>query len=159
MEHPNHPIRKWLIGAAIVVVLIYYGARFATDVMWFRQMQYLGVYLKLVITQVVMSAIAAAIAFLFPYWSLRRARRKVESDDTYIIGSEADDYIDKSMVEEHVDKGILITSAILLGLTLPITPLQVLWINMVSSVALALTLAFEPAEPGTLSGRRRCCGR
>ena len=113
MEHPNHPIRKWLIGAAIVVVLIYYGARFATDVMWFRQMQYLGVYLKLVITQVVMSAIAAAIAFLFPYWSLRRARRKVESDDTYIIGSKADDYIDKSMVEEHVDKGILITSVVI----------------------------------------------
>jgi magnesium-transporting ATPase (P-type) len=37
--------------------------------------------------------------------------------------------------------------AVLLGLTMPITPLQILWVNMVSSVALALTLAFEPAEP------------
>lgn len=47
-------------------------------------------------------------------------------------------------------EGILITLAILLGLTLPITPLQLLWVNMVSSVALALTLAFEPAEPGIM---------
>ena len=29
---------------------------------------------------------------------------------------------------------------------LPITPLQILWVNMVSSVALAMTLAFEPTE-------------
>ncbi len=37
--------------------------------------------------------------------------------------------------------------AIMLGLTLPITPVQILWINMVSSVALAMALAFEPPEP------------
>ncbi len=37
--------------------------------------------------------------------------------------------------------------AILLGLTLPITPVQILWVNMVSSVALAMALAFEPPEP------------
>jgi len=36
--------------------------------------------------------------------------------------------------------------AILLGATLPITPVQILWVNMVSSVALALSLAFEPTE-------------
>jgi magnesium-transporting ATPase (P-type) len=36
--------------------------------------------------------------------------------------------------------------AILLGITLPITAVQILWINMVSSVALAMALAFEPAE-------------
>jgi magnesium-transporting ATPase (P-type) len=40
--------------------------------------------------------------------------------------------------------------AILLGTQLPITPTQILWVNMVSSVALALTLAFEPTEPGTM---------
>jgi len=34
--------------------------------------------------------------------------------------------------------------AVLLGLALPITPVQVLWVNMVSSVALAMVLAFEP---------------
>ena len=39
-----------------------------------------------------------------------------------------------------------IIAAIMLGLALPITPLQVLWVNMVSSVGLAMALAFEPAE-------------
>jgi len=36
--------------------------------------------------------------------------------------------------------------AILVGLTLPIAPLQILWVNMVSSVALAMALAFEVSE-------------
>ncbi|WP_421856263.1 HAD-IC family P-type ATPase [Oceanicaulis sp.] len=40
--------------------------------------------------------------------------------------------------------------ALLLGLTLPITPLQILWVNMVSSVVLAMTLAFEPSEPNVM---------
>jgi magnesium-transporting ATPase (P-type) len=40
--------------------------------------------------------------------------------------------------------------ALLLGLTLPITPLQILWVNMVSSVVLAMTLAFEPSEPDVM---------
>jgi len=34
--------------------------------------------------------------------------------------------------------------------TLPITPLQILWVNMVSSVCLALALAFEPTEPDAM---------
>jgi magnesium-transporting ATPase (P-type) len=37
-------------------------------------------------------------------------------------------------------------AAILLGMTLPISPVQILWVNMVSSVGLAMALAFEPAE-------------
>jgi magnesium-transporting ATPase (P-type) len=36
--------------------------------------------------------------------------------------------------------------AVIFGLMLPITPLQVLWVNMVSSVALAMSLAFEAPE-------------
>jgi magnesium-transporting ATPase (P-type) len=40
-----------------------------------------------------------------------------------------------------------ILAAVLIGITLPITPLQILWVNMVSSVVLAMSLAFEPAEP------------
>ena len=43
-----------------------------------------------------------------------------------------------------------IIGAIAFGLTLPITPIQILWINMVTAVALGLTLAFEPTEPGTM---------
>ncbi len=40
--------------------------------------------------------------------------------------------------------------AVLFGLTLPITPVQILWVNMVSSVALAMALAFEATEPDTM---------
>jgi magnesium-transporting ATPase (P-type) len=36
--------------------------------------------------------------------------------------------------------------AVILGVALPIAPAQILWVNMVSSIALALVLAFEPAE-------------
>jgi magnesium-transporting ATPase (P-type) len=40
--------------------------------------------------------------------------------------------------------------AILFGLTLPIAPVQILWVNMCSSVALAMALAFEPAEESVM---------
>ncbi|PAU89699.1 carbonate dehydratase [Pseudomonas sp. WN033] len=40
--------------------------------------------------------------------------------------------------------------ALLIGLTLPITALQILWVNLVSSVVLAMGLAFEPAEPDVM---------
>ncbi len=43
-------------------------------------------------------------------------------------------------------ESISLIIAVLFGLMLPITPLQILWINMVSSVALAMALAFERAE-------------
>ncbi|TSE28787.1 putative cation-transporting ATPase F [Tepidimonas thermarum] len=36
--------------------------------------------------------------------------------------------------------------AVLFGLALPIAPVQILWVNMVSSIALAMVLAFEPTE-------------
>ncbi|MEQ8483471.1 MAG: cation-transporting P-type ATPase [Pseudomonadales bacterium] len=47
-------------------------------------------------------------------------------------------------------EALTIILAVLLGLTLPVTPVQILWINMVTAVALGLTLAFEPAERGTM---------
>ncbi|MDO5494471.1 MAG: cation-transporting P-type ATPase [bacterium] len=47
-------------------------------------------------------------------------------------------------------EGLVIVVAILAGLTLPLTPLQVLWVNMVVSVTLALALAFEPPEPDVM---------
>jgi magnesium-transporting ATPase (P-type) len=40
--------------------------------------------------------------------------------------------------------------AIVLGRTLPITPVQILWINMITAVTLALALAFEPAESNVM---------
>ncbi|MBM3522280.1 MAG: cation-transporting P-type ATPase, partial [Alphaproteobacteria bacterium] len=44
-----------------------------------------------------------------------------------------------------------IIGALVLGFALPVTPIQILWINMVTAVALGLTLAFEPTEPTTMS--------
>lgn len=42
---------------------------------------------------------------------------------------------------------LIVVAAILAGITLPLTPVQILWINMVTTVGLGLVLAFEPAEP------------
>src|SRR5690606_9550764 len=48
--------------------------------------------------------------------------------------------------------------AIFLGLALPVTPVQILWINMVTAVALGRTLAFEPTEPGAMRRPARPAG-
>ena len=45
---------------------------------------------------------------------------------------------------------LVIVAALALGLALPITAPQILWINMVTSITLGLALAFEPAEPGVM---------
>ena len=37
--------------------------------------------------------------------------------------------------------------AIALGMVLPILPVQILWVNMVTAVTLSLALAFDPTEP------------
>ena len=47
-------------------------------------------------------------------------------------------------------QGLVILAAVVLGMVLPITPVQVLWVNMIVAVTLALALAFEPAEPGLM---------
>lgn len=47
-------------------------------------------------------------------------------------------------------QALIVIAAILFQLTLPLTPAQVLWINMVTSVTLGLALAFEPAESGLM---------
>lgn len=44
----------------------------------------------------------------------------------------------------------VILMAIFAGLALPVTARQILWVNMVTAVTLALALAFEPAEPGVM---------
>ena len=48
------------------------------------------------------------------------------------------------------EAGVLIL-AIILGMALPITPVQILWINMVTTVTLAISLAFERPESGVMS--------
>ena len=44
----------------------------------------------------------------------------------------------------------VILLALLAGLPLPITAGQILWVNTVTAITLALALAFEPAEPGVM---------
>lgn len=47
-------------------------------------------------------------------------------------------------------EGLVILTAIVFGFALPLTPVQILWVNMVTAVTLALALAFEPSEPGLM---------
>jgi magnesium-transporting ATPase (P-type) len=49
-------------------------------------------------------------------------------------------------IPTNIGEGLVILTAILLGTALPILPVQILWINMISAVALGLMLAFEPKE-------------
>jgi magnesium-transporting ATPase (P-type) len=57
------------------------------------------------------------------------------------------------MLPTNGGEALVVIAAILFELALPLTPAQVLWINMVTSSTLGLALAFEPAEHG-LMGRR-----
>ena len=50
----------------------------------------------------------------------------------------------------NIGEGLLIMAAIAAGVTLPVLPVQILWINTTTAVLLGLTLAFERAEPGTM---------
>ncbi|TCD48380.1 cation-transporting P-type ATPase [Chlorobium sp. N1] len=52
-------------------------------------------------------------------------------------------------------EALSILFAVLLGYTMPITAVQILWVNMVTAVTLALTLAFEPAEEDVMRRRPR----
>jgi len=51
----------------------------------------------------------------------------------------------------NLGEGLVILTAIFAGATLPILPVQILWINMTTAVLLGLMLAFEPKEPGIMS--------
>lgn len=51
----------------------------------------------------------------------------------------------------NLGEGLVILFAILLNTDLPILPTQILWINMTTAVALGLTLAWEPKEPGIMA--------
>ncbi len=50
------------------------------------------------------------------------------------------------LLPTNVAQALVIAVAIFLGFTLPITAPQVLWVNMVTSVALGLVISFEPHE-------------
>jgi magnesium-transporting ATPase (P-type) len=48
-------------------------------------------------------------------------------------------------------EALVVLGAILFGFhQFPLTPVQILWVNMITAVTLALALAFEPPEPGVM---------
>ncbi len=47
-------------------------------------------------------------------------------------------------------QAMAIVAAVLFGVTMPMTPAQILWVNMVTGVTLGLVFAFDPAEPGIM---------
>jgi magnesium-transporting ATPase (P-type) len=90
----------------------------------------------------------------------REAAEMVLADDNFASidaaveeGRTVYDNLKKSIVFVLPTSGgeaAVIVAAILLGLTLPITPVQILWVNMVTAVTLSLALAFEPPEASVM---------
>ncbi|MBO3274618.1 cation-transporting P-type ATPase [Pseudomonas schmalbachii] len=62
------------------------------------------------------------------------------------------------MLPTNGGEALVVIAALLVGLGLPLTPVQVLWINMVTSSTLGLALAFEPAEGGIMQRHPRAPG-
>jgi magnesium-transporting ATPase (P-type) len=50
----------------------------------------------------------------------------------------------------NAGEAMTIIVALLLGATLPVTPIQILWINLITAVTLGIALAFEPTEENTM---------
>jgi magnesium-transporting ATPase (P-type) len=50
----------------------------------------------------------------------------------------------------NAGEALTIIVALLLGTTLPVTPIQILWVNLITAVTLGLALAFEPTEKNTM---------
>ena len=48
-------------------------------------------------------------------------------------------------------EALTVMAAIALGTMLPVTPAQILWVNMITAVTLALSLTFEPTEPNVMN--------
>jgi magnesium-transporting ATPase (P-type) len=86
----------------------------------------------------------------------REAAEMVLADDNFASivnaveeGRTVFDNITKSILyilPTSIGEALTIIGAVLLGVTLPVTAVQILWVNMVTTVTLALALAFEPAE-------------
>lgn len=86
----------------------------------------------------------------------RQAADMVLADDNFATivngveeGRGVYDNIRKSLLfilPTNVAEALVILAAALAGWALPISPVQILWINMVTAVTLALSLAFEPLE-------------
>ncbi len=50
----------------------------------------------------------------------------------------------------NAGEAMTIVVALFAGMALPVTAVQILWVNLITAVTLGLALAFEPSEPGTM---------
>ncbi|GAB4362434.1 MAG: cation-transporting P-type ATPase [Oricola sp.] len=50
----------------------------------------------------------------------------------------------------NAGEAMTIVVALLFGMTLPVTPIQILWVNLITAVTLGIALAFEPTEANTM---------
>ncbi|WP_396440367.1 cation-transporting P-type ATPase [Limnohabitans sp.] len=51
----------------------------------------------------------------------------------------------------NAGESMVIVLALMLGLALPVTAVQILWVNLITGITLGLALAFEPTEAGTMA--------
>lgn len=51
----------------------------------------------------------------------------------------------------NAGESMTIVLALLLGFALPVTAVQILWINLITGITLGIALAFEPTEAGTMA--------
>ena len=51
----------------------------------------------------------------------------------------------------NAGEAMVVVLALLLGLALPVTAVQILWVNLITGITLGLALAFEPTEAGTMA--------
>jgi magnesium-transporting ATPase (P-type) len=50
----------------------------------------------------------------------------------------------------NAGEAMTIIVALLLGMTLPVTAIQILWVNLITAITLGVALAFEPTEENTM---------
>ena len=68
------------------------------------------------------------------------------------------DNIRKSIVfllPTSMAEALIIAVAVIMGAEPPMTPVQILWVNMITAVTLGIALAFEPGEPGVMQRHPR----
>ncbi len=51
----------------------------------------------------------------------------------------------------NAGESMTIVLALMLGLALPVTAVQILWVNLITAITLGVALAFEPTEAGTMA--------
>ena len=90
----------------------------------------------------------------------KEAAQMVLTDDNFatlafavVEGRTVYDNLKKSILfilPTSMGEALIIISAVIIGEQLPITAVQILWVNMITTVTLALTLGFEPTEKSVM---------